>query len=106
MPLVLALESSCDETAAALIDGDRAVRSSIVASQHDLHERYAGVVPEVASRSHLEHITPVLRAACRAAKVTLGDVDAVAVDVAQCSAHQKLFVSDFHTCLRVRLFME
>ncbi len=79
MPLVLALESSCDETAAALIDGDRAVRSSIVASQHDLHERYAGVVPEVASRSHLEHITPVLRAACRAAKVTLGDVDAVAV---------------------------
>ena len=80
MTLVLGIESSCDETAAAVVDSDRCVRSNIVASQHDLHERYAGVVPEIASRAHLERLTPVLREACREAGVTLHDIDAIAVD--------------------------
>lgn len=79
MTLVLGIESSCDETAAAIVDGDRCVRSNIVASQHDLHERYAGVVPEVASRAHLERLTPVVREACLEAGVTLHELDAIAV---------------------------
>ncbi len=79
MTLMLGIESSCDETAAAVVDGDRCVRSSIVASQHDLHEVYAGVVPEVASRAHLECISPVIRQACRDAGVALQDIDAIAV---------------------------
>jgi len=79
MTLVLGIESSCDETAAAIVDSDRCVRSNIVASQHDLHERYAGVVPEVASRAHLERLTPVVREACLDAGVKLHDLDAIAV---------------------------
>jgi N6-L-threonylcarbamoyladenine synthase len=79
MTLILGIESSCDETAAAIVDGDRVVRSSIVASQHDLHERYAGVVPELASRAHLERMVPVVREACTQAGVAMGDLDAIAV---------------------------
>ena len=79
MTLILGIESSCDETAAAIVDGNRQVRSSIVASQHDLHKRYAGVVPELASRAHLERIVPVVREACSRAGVALSDLDAVAV---------------------------
>jgi N6-L-threonylcarbamoyladenine synthase len=75
---ILALETSCDETAAAVLDG-RTVRSSVVSSQADLHARYGGVVPEVASRRHLELVGPVLEEALAAAGATLGDVEAVAV---------------------------
>jgi len=77
--LVLGIESSCDETAAAIVDEHRRVRSSVVASQHDLHEQYAGVVPELASRAHLERLVPVVRAACSEAGVRLHDLDAIAV---------------------------
>jgi N6-L-threonylcarbamoyladenine synthase len=77
--LVLGIESSCDETAAAVVaDGER-VRSSVVASQVLVHEKYGGVVPELASREHLRAIEPVVDEACREAAVTLGDVDAIAV---------------------------
>lgn len=76
--LVLGIESSCDETAAAVIEGSR-VRSSVVATQHDLHAEYGGVVPEIASRAHEERILPVLRRAVSDAGITLGDLDAVAV---------------------------
>ncbi len=77
--LVLGLESSCDETAASVVEGSRRVRSSVVATQAELHAEYGGVVPEIASRVHAERITPVVRAALDRAGVTLAEVDAVAV---------------------------
>lgn len=77
-PLVLGIESSCDETAAAVVSGMR-VLGATVATQHDLHEEYGGVVPEIASRAHLERILPVVRSALAEAKVRLEDLDAVAV---------------------------
>ena len=77
--LVLGIETSCDETAAALVDEEGRVRSSIVASQADLHARYGGVVPEIASRRHLELVAPVVSAALEEAEVTLDDVSRVGV---------------------------
>ena len=77
-PLVLGIESSCDETAAAVVGGLR-VLGARVATQHELHEEYGGVVPEIASRAHLERMLPVVRAALAEAKVGLEDLDAVAV---------------------------
>lgn len=79
MPLILGIETSCDESAAAVTDGPQAVRSSVVATQHDLHERYAGVVPELASRAHLQRLMPVIEEAVDAAGVTLQDLDAIAI---------------------------
>ena len=77
--LLLAIESSCDETAAAVIDRERRVLSNIVSTQHELHERFGGVVPEIASRAHLERILPVIDEALRQAGVTLADLGAIAV---------------------------
>jgi N6-L-threonylcarbamoyladenine synthase len=76
--LILALETSCDETAAALVE-DGHIRSNVVSSQADLHARFGGVVPEVASRRHLELVIPVVREALSEADVTLADVETVAV---------------------------
>jgi len=76
---ILGIETSCDETAAAVVADGRVVKSSVVASQTDLHEKYGGVVPEIASRAHIEKIYPVLAEALNAAKVTRNDIDAVAV---------------------------
>ncbi len=75
--LTLAIESSCDETAAALIEDGTRIHSTIVASQVDLHAKYGGIVPEVASREHLRRITPVVREALAEADCDLDDVDAV-----------------------------
>ena len=77
--LILGIETSCDETAAALVTEEGEIRSSVVASQAELHARYGGVVPEVASRRHLELVTPVIREALAGADATLADVDRVAV---------------------------
>ncbi|MGO8792232.1 MAG: tRNA (adenosine(37)-N6)-threonylcarbamoyltransferase complex transferase subunit TsaD [Terriglobia bacterium] len=77
--LVLGIESSCDETAAAVVADGEQIRSSVVASQVLTHEKYGGVVPELASREHLRAIEPVVDEACLKAGVTLHDVDAVAV---------------------------
>jgi N6-L-threonylcarbamoyladenine synthase len=77
--LLLAIESSCDETAAAVVTRDLEVLSNIVASQADLHEKYGGVVPEVASRAHVTRILPVVDEALRRADVALGDLAAIAV---------------------------
>ncbi|MBS0204881.1 MAG: tRNA (adenosine(37)-N6)-threonylcarbamoyltransferase complex transferase subunit TsaD [Planctomycetes bacterium] len=77
--LLLALESSCDETAAAVIDRQRNVLSNVVATQHELHERFGGVVPEIASRAHVERILPVIDEALRTANATLDDIGAIAV---------------------------
>jgi N6-L-threonylcarbamoyladenine synthase len=77
--LVLGIESTCDETGAAIVADGVDVRANIVASQIDLHARYRGVVPEIASRAHIENILPVLRQALDAAKVSLDQIDAVAI---------------------------
>ena len=77
--MILGLETSCDETAAALVTDAGEIRSNVVSSQAKLHARYGGVVPEVASRRHLELVTPVVREALDAAGASLDDVDAVAV---------------------------
>ncbi len=76
---LLAIETSCDETAAAVITHDRHVLSNVVASQTDLHLRYGGVVPEIASRAHVQAILPVVKEALAKANVTLKDLEAVAV---------------------------
>jgi N6-L-threonylcarbamoyladenine synthase len=77
--IILGIESSCDETAAALVEDGRLVRSSVVASQLDVHAKYGGVVPELASREHLRAIVPVVRQALEQAGIELGAVSAVAV---------------------------
>jgi N6-L-threonylcarbamoyladenine synthase len=76
---LLAIETTCDETAAAVITDQLEVKSSVVASQDALHKRFGGVVPEIASRAHLERILPVIDEALKRANVTLDDIDAVAV---------------------------
>ena len=77
--LILAVESSCDETAIALVENGRKVLSNIVSSQIDIHKQFGGVVPEVASRNHIKNISGVLEEALKEANKTLQDVDAVAV---------------------------
>src|SRR5215472_6232138 len=76
--LVLGIESSCDETGAALVQDGRSIRSNVVASQIEIHNRYGGVVPEVASRQQLAAILPVIETALEQASCTWGDIDAVA----------------------------
>jgi N6-L-threonylcarbamoyladenine synthase len=77
--VILGIETSCDETAAALVTQDGEIRSNVVSSQADLHARFGGVVPEVASRRHLELVKPVIEEALAGADMTLDEVDVVAV---------------------------
>ena len=76
---VLGLESSCDETAAAVVDDGQVVRADVVASQNEVHARYGGVVPELASRAHILNVVPVVHAALDRAGVTLDEIDGIAV---------------------------
>jgi N6-L-threonylcarbamoyladenine synthase len=76
---ILGIESSCDETAAAVVADGREILSSVVASQIDIHRRYGGVVPELASREHLRRIVPVVREAMKQAKLRFEDLDAIGV---------------------------
>ncbi|HUS29739.1 MAG TPA: tRNA (adenosine(37)-N6)-threonylcarbamoyltransferase complex transferase subunit TsaD [Kofleriaceae bacterium] len=76
---VLGLESSCDETAAAIVEDGRIVLSDVVASQNEVHARYGGVVPELASRAHILNVVPVVQAALDRASMKLDDVDGIAV---------------------------
>ncbi|MFN8411471.1 MAG: tRNA (adenosine(37)-N6)-threonylcarbamoyltransferase complex transferase subunit TsaD [Anaerolineales bacterium] len=76
---ILGIETSCDETAAAVVENGRALLSSVVASQMEIHARYGGVFPEVASRQHVLSITPVVEQALAQAHLTLNDIDAVVV---------------------------
>jgi N6-L-threonylcarbamoyladenine synthase len=77
--LILGLETSCDETAAAIVEDGRTIRANVIASQHDIHAEYAGVVPELASRAHAERILPIVRAAFKEASLSLDGIDAIAV---------------------------
>ena len=78
MGLVLGIESSCDETAAALVDAERRIVAQRIASQDDAHRPYGGVVPEIAARAHAERIAPLVAAVLQDAGLELGDVDAIA----------------------------
>jgi N6-L-threonylcarbamoyladenine synthase len=77
--VILGIETSCDETAAAVVTHEGEIRANVVSSQADLHARYGGVVPEIASRRHLELVSPVVREALDQAEASLDDVDSIAV---------------------------
>jgi len=79
MARILGIESTCDETAAAIVADGRSVLSNVVASQAHLHAKYRGVVPEIASRAHIENILPVIREALQQANVNLAEIDAISV---------------------------
>jgi len=76
---ILGIETSCDETAAAVVADGRVVKSSVIASQAKLHEKYGGVVPEIASRAHIENIYPVIAEAIEQADISKDDINAIAV---------------------------
>ena len=77
--LILAIESSCDETAASVVKNGRTILSNVISSQIELHKLYGGVVPEIASRKHIEKINQVVEAALEEAGVTLDDLNAIGV---------------------------
>src|SRR5215207_1139052 len=79
MPTILAIESTCDETAASLVEDGHGVLSNVVATQVELHAKYRGVVPEIASRAHIENLLPVLREALDQAACGFADLNAIAV---------------------------
>jgi N6-L-threonylcarbamoyladenine synthase len=79
MPRILAIESTCDETAAAVVDDGVHVRSNVIATQFDLHAKYRGVVPEIASRAHIENILPVIHESLTTAACGFADLDAIAI---------------------------
>ena len=79
MSLLLAIESSCDEMAMAVLKDQREFLSSVVASQIDIHAMYGGVVPEIASRKHVECVSVVLKETLKQAKVKMEDIDAICV---------------------------
>ncbi|MEG0832279.1 MAG: tRNA (adenosine(37)-N6)-threonylcarbamoyltransferase complex transferase subunit TsaD, partial [Acidaminococcaceae bacterium] len=76
---ILGIESSCDETAAAVVKNGQEVLSNIISSQIVVHRKFGGVVPEIASRKHIENVLPVIDEALMTAKVTLDELDAIAV---------------------------
>ncbi|MBE9531375.1 MAG: tRNA (adenosine(37)-N6)-threonylcarbamoyltransferase complex transferase subunit TsaD, partial [Proteobacteria bacterium] len=77
--LILGIESSCDDTAAAVVEDGSRVLSSVISSQDDIHELYGGIVPELASRRHIEMIIPVVERALKEAGVELSDIGAIGV---------------------------
>jgi N6-L-threonylcarbamoyladenine synthase len=79
MPLILGIETSCDETAAAVVENGGTILSNVVASQVAMHAQYGGVFPEIASREHVLKIVPVIDAAMKNAGVTFKDLSAIAV---------------------------
>ena len=75
----LALETSCDETSAAVIEDGRHIRSNIISTQVPIHRKFGGVVPEIASRQHIEYVLPIIKEALDTAQVTLADIDHIGV---------------------------
>jgi len=90
---ILGIESSCDETAASVVEDGRRMLSNVVYSQIDIHAQYGGVVPEIAARSHIEVINPVINRALTDANLTWDDIDAIAVTYSPCrgACIRKLF---------------
>ena len=78
MKIILGIESSCDETAVALVTGDRRIVAQRIASQDEEHRPFGGVVPEIAARAHSERLAPMVAAVLADAGMSLGDVDAIA----------------------------
>ncbi len=76
---IMAIESSCDETSVAVVKNGREIISNVISSQIDMHKKFGGVVPEVASRMHLEVINNIVREALEEAKLSMDDIDAIAV---------------------------
>ena len=76
---ILAIESSCDETAASVIENGTKILSNVIATQTEFHQKYGGIVPEIAARKHIEVINPVIQEAIDKAKITFKNIDAVAV---------------------------
>ena len=76
---ILAIESSCDDTSVAVVENGRIVRSNVISSQIDIHTRFGGVVPEIASRNHISAITPLIDEALKQANMTMDDIDAIGV---------------------------
>ncbi len=76
---ILGIETSCDETAAAIVRNGKEVLSNVVSSQIELHQKYGGVVPEIASRAHIEKIYPIVEQAIEQSKLAAADIDAIAV---------------------------
>lgn len=87
--IVLGIETSCDETAASIVKNGREVLSNIINSQINIHEKYGGVVPEIASRKHIESISYVVREALDTAKMTFNDIDVISCTYGPrtCSEH-------------------
>src|SRR5574341_154411 len=83
MTVILGIETSCDETAAAVVMDGAAIRSNVIASQVDLHARYGGVFPEIASRAHIENIYPVVDEALSEANVSPTNLDAIESDTTE-----------------------
>ena len=79
MTLILGIETSCDETSAAVVEDARTIHSLVISSQIDLHAQFGGIFPEIASRAHIERIYPVVDEALEQSGVTLTDIDAIAV---------------------------
>lgn len=79
MSLILGIETSCDETSVAVVENGRTILSNVISSQIELHRKYGGVVPEIASRKHVELIVPVIDSAIEQSGVTLSDIDAIGV---------------------------
>ncbi|HEX9459932.1 MAG TPA: tRNA (adenosine(37)-N6)-threonylcarbamoyltransferase complex transferase subunit TsaD [Thermoanaerobaculia bacterium] len=77
--MILAIETSCDETSVAVLDGDGSVRVNLIASQIERHQPFGGVVPEIASREHLQHLFPLITRALQDAKLDWSDIDRIAV---------------------------
>ena len=76
---IMAIESSCDETSVAVVKNGREIISNVISSQIDMHKKFGGVVPEVASRMHLEVINNIIREALEEAKLSMTDINAIAV---------------------------
>src|SRR5258706_15929519 len=95
MVLILGIETSCDETAAAVVEDGMRIRSNVIASQIDTHRQYGGVFPEVASRMHVEAITLVVQQALADAGIAAADLDALAVTQGPGFAGSFLVCGDF-----------
>ena len=98
---ILAIESSCDETAVAIVEDGRKLLANVIASQIDIHTRFGGVVPEVASRNHITAISNVCNQALSEANLTLDDIDAIAVTYS-CKSHKGAYCIKLYLTQRLK----